>query len=61
MAHEAGTILDDQHAVAELDGLGHLATLDQLSLWLEHAEELLGVGYRLLGEHAATSLVTPES
>ena len=58
MAHEAGTVLDDQDAVAELDGLGDLATLDQLRLRLEQAEELLVVGDRLLGEHAATGLVT---
>src|SRR5512135_3867979 len=43
VAHEAGTILDDQHAVTELDGLGDLATLDQLRLRLEQAEELLVV------------------
>jgi hypothetical protein len=58
VAHETGPILDDQRAVAELDRLGHLATHDQLRLWLEQAKELLVVGDRLSGEHAATGLVT---
>ena len=58
MTHKAGTILDDQDTVAELDRLGDLATLDQLRLRLEHAEQLLVVGDRLLREHASPRLIT---
>ena len=44
VAHEAGTILDDQHAVAELDRLGLLATLDQQGLGSNTLKSLLTLG-----------------
>src|SRR4051794_12741440 len=56
VTHKAGAVLDDQDSVAELDRLGDLATLDQLRLRLEHAEELLVVGDLLLREHTASRL-----